>query len=36
MKYNINSKPKDIQKFYQAYQEYQNPQSEYQHLKNLM
>lgn len=36
MKYHINSKPKDIQKFYQAYQEYQNPQSEYQHLKNLM
>ena len=32
----INSKAKDILKFYKAYQEYQNPQSEYQHLKNLM
>ena len=32
----INSKPKDIQNFYKAFKEYQNPQSEYQHLKNLM
>ena len=32
----INSKIKDIQRFYEAYKEYQNPQSEYQHLKNLM
>ena len=36
LKCNINSKSKDIQKFHQAYLEYQNPQSEYQHLKNLM
>ena len=32
----INSKTKDIQNFYKAYNEYQNAQSEYQHLKNLM
>ena len=32
----INSKTKDIQNFYKSFQEYQNPQSEYQHLKNLM
>ena len=32
----INSKAKDILNFYKAFKEYQNPQSEYQHLKNLM
>lgn len=32
----INSKTKDIQNFYKAFKEYQNPQSQYQHLKNLM
>ena len=32
----INSKAKDIQRFYKSFQEYQNPQSEYQHLKNLV
>ena len=32
----INSKTKDIQRFYESFKEYQNPQSEYQHLKNLM
>lgn len=32
----INSKVKDIQNFYKAYQEYQRPQSSYQHLKNLI
>ena len=32
----INSKVKDIQSFVKAYLEYQNPQSQYQHLKNLM
>jgi len=32
----INSKTKDIQKFYKSFQEYQNPQSKFQHLKNLM
>ena len=32
----INSKVTDIQKFYTAYLEYQNPASEFQHLKNLM
>lgn len=32
----INSKTKDIQNFYKAFKEYQNPQSQFQHLKNLM
>lgn len=32
----INSKVKDIQRFCKSFQEYQNPQSEYQHLKNLI
>lgn len=32
----INSKAEDIQNFYKSFQEYQNPQSEFQHLKNLM
>ena len=35
-KLRINSKVKDIQNFYKAYQEYQKPQSSFQHLKNLM
>ena len=32
----INSKTKDIQNFYKAFKEYQDPQSQFQHLKNLM
>ena len=32
----INSKTKDIQRFCKAYFEYQNPQSKFQHLKNVM
>lgn len=32
----INSKAKDIQSFYQSYQEYKKNNTEYQHLKGLM
>ena len=33
---NINSDVKDIQAFYESYQEYQNANTEYQHLKGFM